>query len=223
MRVLIVDRQDTSAGAMRRLLQNRVGITIAGRVATPEEALSLADGADVLLVNAATADQEQILRLVRVVATYYAHARVLVTGPADGSLDLLPFIDAGASGYVADEASPAQFVSDVRAAVASDVVTSPRVAAIAMRGVGRPDGEGAGDASALGLESLSWVEQNVLQLLGRQMTLEEVAVCMGIQRDTAEGHLHRIKQKLNVKTVHQAIAVYELRLLGHIESRNIRE
>ncbi len=211
MRVLIVDGQDASAGAVRRLLQNRTGITVTGRVATPEEALSLAAGADVVLVNAATADREQVLRLVRVVSTYYAHARVLVTGPADGAHDLLPYLDAGAAGYVGGEASPAQFVSDVRAACHSESSASPRVAAIVMRGVGRPAG---GDGAASGLESLSWVEQNVLHLLARQFTLDEVARCMGIQRDTADGHLHRIKQKLNVNTAQQAVAAYELRFLG---------
>ena len=212
MRVLIVDQQDASAGAVRRLLQNRAGITITGRVATPEEALSLADGADVLLVNAATADRDELLRLVRVVTTYYAHARVLVTGPADGSCDLLPYLDAGAAGYVTGKGSPAQFVSDVQAAIHSERSVSPRVAAIVMRGVGRPAGQG--DAPASGLASLSWVEQNVLHLLARQFTLEEVARCMGIQRDTADGHLHRIKQKLSVNTAQQAVAAYELRVLG---------
>jgi len=216
MRVLIVDRQDASAGAYRRLLQNRAGITITGCVTTLEEALTLAAGADVLLVNAATDDREQILRLVRVVTTYYAHAHVLVTGLADGSPDLFPFIDAGAAGYVTVGASPAEFVSNVRAAVRGEAVVSPRVAAIAMRGVGRSGGEEDGDAS--GLESLSWVEQNVLHLLGRQLSLEEVAVCMGIQRDTADGHLHRIKQKLNVNTTQEAVAALKLRLQGRSAS-----
>lgn len=212
MRVLIVDRQDASAGAFRRLLQNRAGITITGRVTTPEEALSLAAGVDVFLVNAATADRERVLRLVRAVNTYYAHARVLVTGPADGSHDLLPYLDAGASGCVTGEASPAQFVSDVRAACDVGRSVSPRIAAIAMRRIGRRIGEDGDEASASGLESLSWVEQNVLHLLARQFTLEEVARCMGIQRDTADGHLHRIKQKLSVHTAHEAVAAYRLGL-----------
>lgn len=212
MRVLIVDQQDATAGTFRRLLENRAGITVTGRVATPEEALSLAAGADVLLVNAATADRERVLRLVRAVATYYAHARVLVIGPADGTHDLPPYLDAGAAGYVAGEASPAQFVSAVRAACHGEPSTSPRVAAIAMRGTGRRIVDDGDEASASGLECLSWVEQNVLHLLARQFTLEEVARCMGIQRDTADGHLHRIKQKLNVKTAQEAVAAFRLRL-----------
>lgn len=210
MRVLIVDGQDASAGAFRRLLQNRAGITLTGRVTTPEEALSLAAGVDVFIVNAATADRERLVRLVRAVNTYYAHARVLVTGPADGSHDLLPYLDAGAAGYVTGEASPAEFVSDVRAACDGERSVSPRVAAIALRRIGRRIGDDGGEAS--GLEALSWVEQNVLHLLARQFTLEEVARCMGIQRDTADGHLHRIKQKLNVNTTYEAVAAYKLRL-----------
>lgn len=209
MRILIVDQQDASAHAVRRLLRNRAGITVTGRVSTPEEALSLAAGADVLLVNAATAEREQVLRLVRVVMTYYAHARVLVTGPADGSVDLLPFLDAGAAGYVGGEATPAQFARNVRAAYQDEVSVSPRVAAIVMRGVGRP---GKGESAASGLESLSWVERNVLHLLGRQLTLEQVARCMGIQRDTADGHLHRIKQKLQVNTAQEAVVALKLGL-----------
>ena len=212
MRVLIVDGQDASAGAIRRLLRNRAGITVTGRARTPEDALELAAGADILLVNAATADREQIVRLVRVVNTYFAHARVLVTGPAEDEHDLLPYLDAGAAGYVGGEATPAQFASDMRAAAHDEPMVSPRIAAIAMRRSGRR--LDAGDAPTSGLESLSWVERNVLHLLGRHLSLEEVAVCMGIQRDTADGHLHRIKQKLSVNTAHEAIAVFKLRIRG---------
>lgn len=212
MRILIIDQEDASAGAIRRLLKNRVGITVTGRVTTPEEALSLAAGADVLLVNAATTDRERVVRLVRAVATYYAHARVLVIGPADGGHDFLPYLDAGAAGYVASERSPAQFVSDVRAVCESEAAASPRVAAIVMRGVGQPAGDG--DEAVSGLEALSWIERNVLHLLARQFTLGEVAVCMGIQRDTVDGHLHRIKQKLNVHTTQEAVAAYKLGIQG---------
>jgi DNA-binding NarL/FixJ family response regulator len=130
--------------------------------------------------------------------------RVLVLTTYDTDNDVLPAIEAGATGYLLKDAPREELIRAVRAAFAGDSVLSPSVARRLMGQMHRP----AQDA-------LSQRELDVLKLIADGAANREVAAKLFISEATVKTHLLHIYEKLGVRDRAAAVGeAYKRRLFS---------
>jgi DNA-binding NarL/FixJ family response regulator len=122
-------------------------------------------------------------------------ARVLVLTTFDTDADVLPAIEAGATGYLLKDAPRAELVRAVRAAARGESVLSPAVASRVLASVRSPQED-----------PLSEREVEVLGLVARGATNREAARQLFISEATVKTHLLHIYAKLGVGDRAAAVA-----------------
>jgi len=129
--------------------------------------------------------------------------RVLVLTTFDADTDVLPAVEAGATGYLLKDTPRDEFVRAVRAAHRGEAVLSPAVAR-RMGQVRRP-----------APEALSARELEVLRLIAAGVTNREAARALFVGEATVKTHLLQIYAKLDVRDRASAVAAgYQRGLLG---------
>jgi DNA-binding NarL/FixJ family response regulator len=133
---------------------------------------------------------------IRALAAQAPDVRVLVLTTFDTDRDVLPAIEAGATGYLLKDASAAELKAAVRAAYAGQPVLAPSVAGRLIGQVRRgPD------------STLSPREVEVLRLVAAGTTNRETARRLLISEATVKTHLLHLYEKLGVND--RAAAVSE--------------
>ena len=133
---------------------------------------------------------------IRALARQAPDVRVLVLTTFDTDRDVLPAIEAGATGYLLKDASAAELKAAVRAAYAGQPVLAPSVAGRLIGQVRRgPD------------SALSPREVEVLRLVAAGTTNRETARRLLISEATVKTHLLHLYEKLGVND--RAAAVSE--------------
>jgi DNA-binding NarL/FixJ family response regulator len=130
--------------------------------------------------------------------------RVLVLTTYDTDSDVLPAIEAGATGYLLKDAPRDELIRAVRAAFKGESVLSPSVASRLLGQVRQP----ASDA-------LSQREREVLKLIAGGATNREAAAQLFVSEATIKTHLLHIYEKLGVRDRAAAVGeAYRRGLLG---------
>jgi DNA-binding NarL/FixJ family response regulator len=122
-------------------------------------------------------------------------ARVLVLTTYDTDSDVLPAIEAGATGYLLKDAPRDELYRAVRAAARGEAVLSPSVATLLL-----------GQVRAPAAEPLSQRELEVLELVARGTTNREAAAQLFVSEATVKTHLLHIYAKLGVNDRAAAVA-----------------
>ena len=131
-------------------------------------------------------------------------ARVLVLTTYDTDRDVLPAVEAGATGYLLKDAPRDELIRAVRAAHAGQSVLSPAVAGTLMQRLGDHN-----------LGALSPRELEVLRLVAGGATNRAVARQLYVSEATVKTHLLHLYDKLGVRDRAAAVAVaYQRGLLG---------
>ena len=112
---------------------------------------------------------------------------MLVLTTYDTDADVLPAIEAGATGYLLKDARADELFRAVRAAARGEAVLSPSVATRLLGQVRRP-----------AREPLSQREQEVLELVARGATNREAARQLFVSEATVKTHLLHVYAKLGV-------------------------
>ncbi len=133
---------------------------------------------------------------IQALAVQSPHVRVLVLTTFDSDRDVLPAIEAGATGYLLKDASAAELKAAVRAAYAGQPVLAPSVAGRLIGQVRRGPEPG-----------LSPRELEVLRLVAAGTTNREAARRLLVSEATVKTHLLHLYEKLGVKD--RAAAVSE--------------
>jgi DNA-binding NarL/FixJ family response regulator len=114
-------------------------------------------------------------------------ARVLVLTTYDTDSDVLPAIEAGATGYLLKDAPRSELLRAVRAAARGESVLSPSVASRVLGSVREPV-----------RDELSARELEVLSLIARGASNRDAAARLFISEATVKTHLLHIYAKLGV-------------------------
>lgn len=107
----------------------------------------------------------------------------------------------GARGFILKRASPEELIAAIRTAARTDQVVFPG----SIRHLVRPVGFLGADESALG--ALTAREREVLRLVARGLSNDEVGARLHIGRETVRTHVASVLRKLGVKTRTQAVVV----------------
>ncbi|WP_370365187.1 response regulator [Catenulispora sp. GP43] len=203
IRLLIVDDHPIVRDGLRGVFDGEEGFEVAGEAADGAQALVRAAelGPDVVLMDLrmpAMGGVEAIRRL----RVEQPGVRVLVLTTYDTESDVLPAIEAGATGYLLKDAPREDLIRAVRAAAEGQPVLAPTVAQRLMTRVQAP----AAPATPAG-EALTDRELEVLRLVASGTTNRETARTLFISEATVKTHLLHAYAKLGVRD--RAAAVSE--------------
>jgi DNA-binding NarL/FixJ family response regulator len=203
--VLIVDDHPVVRDGLRGMLAADPGFTVVGEAATGAEAVTVAAALrpDVVLMDL----RMPVLDGVSAIAALReqgVEARVLVLTTYDTDRDVVPAIEAGATGYLLKDAPREELFRAIRAAFRGEAVLSPSVATRLM-----------GQLRTPAQEALSQRELEVLRLIAQGTTNREAAAQLFISEATVKTHLLHIYAKLGVKDRAAAVAeAFSRGLLG---------
>ena len=196
IRVLIVDDHPVVRDGLRGVIDGEPDMTVVGESAHGAEALArvAAEPVDVVLMDLRMPTMggvEAIGELRRTAPS----VRVLVLTTFDTDRDVLPAIEAGATGYLLKDTPRDELLRAVRAAHRGEAVLSPTVAGRLM-----------GQVRAPAENTLSSRELEVLRLVAAGSTNRETAQKLFISEATVKTHLLHIYAKLEVRDRASAVA-----------------
>lgn len=203
--LLIVDDHPVVRDGLRGMFTDVPGFTVLGEAADGAQAITLAESLrpDVVLMDLRMPVMNGVTAITRM-AERGLTARVLVLTTYDTDSDVLPAIDAGATGYLLKDAPRDELFRAVRAAARGESVLSPSVATRLLNQMRAPAKEG-----------LSQRELEVLALIAQGSTNREAAARLFISEATVKTHLLHAYAKLGVKDRASAVATaFERGLLG---------
>jgi DNA-binding NarL/FixJ family response regulator len=214
IRVLLVDDQPLIRAGFRALLEAEDDIEVVAEAADGQQGLALAAEhlPDVALVDVQMPVMDGIEATRRIAADPHM-AGVHVVILTNYGLDEYVFnaLRAGASGFLVKDVEPEDMLRGVRAAARGDALLSPAITRrLISEFVSRPP-----DAlTAAGLEVLTNREREVLALVARGLSNDEIAVHMVISPTTAKTHVSRAMTKLNARDRAQLVVyAYEAGLV----------
>ena len=196
IRLLIADDHPVVRDGLRGIFEASGEFEVAGEAANGREAVDRAAALrpDVVLMDLRMPVLDGV-SAIRLLAEKGVSARVLVLTTFDTDTDVVPAIEAGATGYLLKDSPPEELRRGVRAAARGQSVLSPAVTARLMSRVRTP---GAGPLSQRELE--------VLELVAAGNSNREAAVRLFITEATVKTHLLNIYGKLGVGDRAAAVA-----------------
>jgi DNA-binding NarL/FixJ family response regulator len=205
IRVLIADDHPVVRDGLRGIFADDPDFLVVGEAGNGAEAVARVEreGADVVLMDLRMPQMSGVEAIRRLRRTAPA-VRVLVLTTYDTDSDVLPAIEAGATGYLLKDAPREELIRAVRAAFAGEAVLSPAVASRLMGQVRKP-----------APEKLSQRELDVLTLIAGGATNREAAARLFVSEATIKTHLLHVYEKLGVRDRAAAVAeAYRRRLLS---------
>jgi DNA-binding NarL/FixJ family response regulator len=204
-RILIVDDHPVVRDGLRGMFQGDEDFAVVGEAGDGADAVRLAEqlDPDVILmdlhmpgVDGTTAIQQLVQRGSR--------APVLVLTTYDTDADVVPALEAGATGYLLKDAPRAELVRAVRAAQRGESVLAPSVATRLVSQLRTRSGDALSDR-----------ELEVLTMIAQGETNRGAAARLFISEATVKTHLLHIYEKLGVGDRAAAVAeAYERGLLA---------
>ncbi|MFC0435609.1 response regulator transcription factor [Kutzneria buriramensis] len=216
IRVLLADDQALIRAGFRALLEHTDDILVVGEAADGEQAVGLAASAraDVVLMDIRMPGVDGLEATRRIADSEdLAGVRVLILTTFESDDYVYEALRAGASGFVVKDTEPAELVQAVRVVAAGDALLSPSVtrrliADIAAKG--RLDMV----VSDYRVDRLTDRERQVLTLVGRGLSNDEIAAELFLSPFTAKTHVSRIMNKLAARDRAQLVVIaYETRLV----------
>ena len=211
IRVLIVDDHPVVRNGLRGIFSGDTDFEVVGEAADGAEAIALVarQPVDVVLMDLRMPGLGGVEAIAQLRAGFPA-IHVLVLTTYDSDRDVLPAIEAGATGYLLKDSPRAELLQGVRSAHAGRPVLAPSVASRLMGMVG-----GAVQRPALGTTALSQRELEILRLVAGGAGNREIARRLFISEATVKTHLLHMYDKLGVRERAAAVAVaYQRGLLS---------
>jgi DNA-binding NarL/FixJ family response regulator len=203
--LVIADDHPIVRDGLRGIFTGEHGFTVLGEAANGDEAVAVAEKVrpDVVLMDLRMPGSDGVSAIVEL-GRLGNPARILVLTTYDTDSDVLPAIEAGATGYLLKDAPREDLFRAVRAAARGEAVLSPAVASRIL-----------GQMRAPAQEPLSQREIEVLRLVARGSTNKGAAAKLFISEATVKTHLLHAYAKLGVKDRAAAVAAaFQRGLLG---------
>ncbi|PTR27455.1 LuxR family two component transcriptional regulator [Rhodococcus sp. OK519] len=206
--LLIVDDHPVVRDGLRSMFSANPRFEVLGEAADGAEAVAAATRIqpDVILMDLRMAGTDGVTA-IKELAERGVSARVLVLTTYDTDSDVLPAIEAGATGYLLKDAPRDELFRAVEAAAQGKAVLSPAVATRLIDQMRHP-------ASA----PLSQRELEVLELIARGSTNRDAAKQLFISEATVKTHLLHVYAKLGVNDRAAAVATAFSR--GYLKPRH---
>jgi DNA-binding NarL/FixJ family response regulator len=207
IRLLIVDDHPIVRDGLRAVFESEAAFEVVGQAADGAEAVDRAGalGVDVVLMDLRMPRMGGV-EAIRRLREAAPDIRVLVLTTFDSDTDVLPAVEAGATGYLLKDAPRDELLRAVHAAHLGQAVLAPSVAQKLLGRVRTP---------AAPIDQLTERELKVLTLVASGTTNREAAKQLFISEATVKTHLLHTYAKLGVRDRAAAVAeAYKRGLLG---------
>ncbi|NKY99034.1 response regulator transcription factor [Nocardiopsis alborubida] len=205
IRVLIADDHPVVRDGLRGAFTAQDDIEVVGEAANGREAVELVGrlAVDVVLMDLRMPVLSGV-GAIAVLSRERPDVRVLVLTTFDSESDVLPAIEAGATGYLLKDASPDELLRGVRAVHRGESVLAPTAVKHLIGQVRRPVGPNPSER-----------ELEVLRLVADGASNRTAAARLFISEASIKTHLQRVYDKLGVRDRAAAVAeAYRRGLLG---------
>ncbi|WP_328784790.1 response regulator transcription factor [Streptomyces canus] len=195
--ILIVDDHPVVRFGLRGMLEAYDDLRVVGEAGSGDEAIVLASTTrpDVVLMDLRMPGTDGATATARI-RQEHPGIRVLVLTTYEGDADILPAIEAGATGYLLKDTPIGTLTDAIRAAARGETVLAPPVAARLVTHLQTPAGE-----------QLTPREVQVLGLVARGLSNSEIGRQLYIGEATVKTHLLRTFVKLGVNDRTAAVTV----------------
>ena len=197
-RVLIADDQALVRAGLRTIVEAREDLDVVGEAADGEQAVALAEQAspDVVLMD---------VRMPVLDGRPGQATRVLMLTTFDLDEYVYQALRAGAAGFLLKDAPPAELAHAIRTVAAGEALLAPSVTRrlierclqLPVPRLNRPDA----------LDSLSTREREVLRLVARGLSNQEIAAQLHLSLATVKSHVARLLLKLELHDRTQAVVL----------------
>ena len=212
LRVVIADDQALVRSGIRLILEAHPDLDVVGEAADGVEAVQLAKdlAPDLVLMDIQMPRLDGLGATARMCALPSA-PRVLILTTFDQDDHVYDAVRAGATGFLLKTAPAEQLVAAVRVAAAGEAMLAPSITRRLLdEFVRRPSSRTAPPAVA----ALTEREREVLVLVARGLSNQEIAQALVVSEGTVKSHLNRLLAKLGVRDRVQAVVLaYEAGLV----------
>lgn len=218
IRVLVADDQALVRAGFVALVRSEKDMTVVGDAATGDEAVRLARATppDVVLMDVRMPGTDGIEATRRICGDGgLPGTRILIVTTFDLDEYVYEALLAGASGFLLKDTEPAELLRAIRIVARGDALLSPGVT---RRLIGEFVARRATPADARRLDALTEREAEVLALVARGLSNQEIAALLVVSPLTAKTHVSRILAKLGCRDRAQLVALaYETGLVARGE------
>ena len=213
IRVLVADDQALLRGSFKLLVDSAPGLTVVGEASDGVEAVAMArrERPDVVLMDIRMPEMDGIEATRRICGTpETADVRVLILTTFDLDEYVYAALRAGASGFLLKDTRPADLLAAVEVVASGDALLAPSVTRRLVAEFARlPSGP-----SMAQLDGITAREQEVLTLIARGMSNDELTAHLHLGLATVKTHIGRLLHKLAARDRAQlVIAAYETGLV----------
>ena len=217
IRVLLADDQPLLRGGFAVFINSAPDLAVVGEAATGRQAVEMArtTRADVVLMDIRMPDLDGLAATRLITADEdLAGVRVLILTTFEIDEYVFEALRSGASGFLGKSAEPEELLNAIRIVHRGDALLSPAATrSLIARYLSRPD---RGDIpSPERLSGLTDREREVLALVGRGMSNEDIAGHLTVSPHTVKTHVNRAMAKLGAHDRAQLVVIaYETGLLS---------
>lgn len=201
IRVLLADDQVLIRGAVREILRTAEGMVVVGEAADGDEALTLARDThpDVVLMDIRMPRIDGIAATEAICADpALSTTRVLILTTFEEDENVLAGLRAGASGFIGKGSEPDEIIHAIRAVHAGEALLSPTATrALITRYVAGHPAVTLSPADRALLDTLTPREAEILALVARGLSNDDIAAELFISPLTAKTHVNRVMTKLS--------------------------
>lgn len=213
IRVVLADDQELVRAGLSMVIADIPDIEIVGEAGTGTRAVELATEAepDVVVMDIRMPGMDGI-QATQAITKAGPLPRVLVLTTFDDDDNVYASLRAGASGFLVKDMALTDIIAAIRVVASGDALIAPSVT---RRLIADFTARPVPSAPKRQLTGITQREREVLTLIGRGMSNNEIAAQLFIGPATAKTHVARLLTKLNARDrVHLAIAAHEAGLTG---------
>lgn len=207
IRLVIADDHPVVLDGLCGMLKSQPDFEVVGQATNGADAARLAQELepDVVLMDLRMPVMDGV-SAIREIKTHKASVQVLVLTTYDSDADILPALEAGATGYLLKDVSREELFAAIQASARGESILAPAVAARLIAQVRAPAGD-----------KLSNRELEVLELVAEGASNSDIAARLHISQATVKSHLINIFGKLGVSDRTAAVTVALQRGVLHLE------
>ncbi|WP_022881396.1 response regulator transcription factor [Gryllotalpicola ginsengisoli] len=215
IRVVVADDQALIRAGFRSLIDSEADLEVVGEAGSGREVLEVVrrERPDVVLMDIRMPDGDGLWATERIAADpELAAVHVVIVTTFELDEYVARALKAGAAGFLVKDTEPVDLIRAVRVAVAGEALLSPGVT---KRLLDRVSAGWRHPIDESRLAALTEREREVLRLVGRGLTNQEIGAQLFLSPLTAKTHVSRIMTKLDARDrVQLVVTAYETGLVG---------